>query len=57
MFVLLRRVHPYFIIIGTFVTAVLIGTLFLVLPISASNGKSIGFIDASTDIVLLNGIF
>ncbi len=56
---MLKRIHPYFIIILTFVTAVLIGTLFLALPISTSTGKSIGFVDAlfmSTSCVCVTGL-
>jgi len=56
---LLKRIHPYFIIILTFVTTVLIGTLFLALPISTSTGESIGFVNAlfmSTSCVCVTGL-
>lgn len=56
---MLKRIHPYFIIILTFVTTVLIGTLFLALPISTSTGESIGFVNAlfmSTSCVCVTGL-
>ena len=56
---LLRRIHPYYIIIFTFIGAILFGTLFLALPISTTTGKSLGFVDAffmSTSSVCVTGL-
>ena len=54
-----RKIHPYILIISSFVGVILLGTLFLILPISASDGKSIGFIDSlfmSTSAVCVTGL-
>lgn len=54
-----RRIHPYTIIIISFVITVLLGTMFLALPISSTTGKSIGFVDAlfmSTSSVCVTGL-
>lgn len=54
-----RKIHPYFIIILTFLGVILSGTLLLVLPVSSGNGKSIGFVDAlfmSTSATCVTGL-
>ena len=54
-----RKIHPYFIIILTFLGVILTGTLFLVLPVSGTNNKSIGFVDSlfmSTSAVCVTGL-
>ena len=54
-----RKIHPYILIISSFVGVILLGTLFLILPISASDGISIGFIDSlfmSTSAVCVTGL-
>ena len=54
-----RKIHPYILIISSFVGVILLGTLFLLLPISAKNNQSIGFIDSlfmSTSAVCVTGL-
>ena len=54
-----KKIHPYFIIILTFLAVILTGTLLLVLPVSSSTGKSIGFVDSlfmSTSAVCVTGL-
>ena len=54
-----RKIHPYFIIILTFLGVIFTGTLFLLFPVSGGNGKSIGFVDAlfmSTSAVCVTGL-
>lgn len=54
-----RKIHPYILIISSFVGVILLGTLFLILPISAKSGQSIGFIDSlfmSTSAVCVTGL-
>lgn len=54
-----KKIHPYFIIILTFLGVILTGTLFLLLPVSSANGKSIGFVDSlfmSTSAVCVTGL-
>ena len=54
-----KKIHPYFIIILTFLGVILTGTFFLVLPVSSSTGKSIGFVDSlfmSTSAVCVTGL-
>ena len=54
-----KKIHPYLIIIFTFISVVLIGTIFLVLPISTTSGNSLGFVDAlfmSTSCVCVTGL-
>lgn len=54
-----RKIHPYVIIILTFLGVILTGTLFLVLPISGMHNKSIGFVDSlfmSTSAVCVTGL-
>lgn len=41
-----KKIHPYMIIIFSFLCVILIGTLFLALPISSVSGKTFGFIDS-----------
>ena len=41
-----RKIHPYMLIIFSFLCVILVGTLLLVLPISSQDGKSFGFIDS-----------
>ena len=56
---MIRKIHPYLQIIATFVGVVLIGTVLLVLPISSTSGKSLGFVDAlfmSTSCVCVTGL-
>ena len=55
----IKRIHPYYIIIFTFISAILIGTLFLALPISTTSGNSLGFVDSlfmSTSCVCVTGL-
>ncbi len=54
-----KKIHPYFIIILTFLGVILTGTFFLVLPVSGAHGKSIGFVDSlfmSTSAVCVTGL-
>ena len=54
-----KKIHPYFIIILTFLGVILTGTLLLLLPVSSSTGKSIGFVDSlfmSTSAVCVTGL-
>ena len=54
-----RKIHPYILIISSFVSVILLGTLLLLLPISAKDGNSIGFIDSlfmSTSAVCVTGL-
>lgn len=54
-----KKIHPYLIIILTFLAVILTGTFFLVLPVSGGNGKSIGFVNAlfeSTSAVCVTGL-
>lgn len=54
-----KKIHPYFIIILTFLGVILSGTLLLVLPVSGAHGKSIGFVDSlfmSTSAVCVTGL-
>ncbi|MCR5462349.1 MAG: H(+)-transporting ATPase [bacterium] len=54
-----KKIHPYFIIILTFLGVILTGTIFLLFPVSGGNGKSIGFVDAlfmSTSAVCVTGL-
>jgi len=54
-----RKIHPYVIIILTFLGVILTGTFFLVLPISGMHNKSIGFVDSlfmSTSAVCVTGL-
>ena len=54
-----RKIHPYFIIILTFLGVIFTGTLFLLFPVSGGNGKSIGFVDSlfmSTSAVCVTGL-
>ncbi|MBP5445805.1 MAG: hypothetical protein J6Y28_06500 [Acholeplasmatales bacterium] len=54
-----KKIHPYFIIILTFLGVILTGTFFLVLPVSSMSGKSIGFVDSmfmSTSAVCVTGL-
>ena len=54
-----KKIHPYFIIILTFLAVIFTGTLLLVLPVSSSTGKSIGFVDSlfmSTSAVCVTGL-
>ena len=41
-----KKIHPYMIIIFSFLCVILVGTLFLALPISSTSGKSFGFVDS-----------
>ena len=54
-----KKIHPYVIIILTFLGVILTGTFFLVLPISGMHNKSIGFVDSlfmSTSAVCVTGL-
>ena len=54
-----KKIHPYFIIILTFLGVILSGTLLLLLPVSSGNGKSIGFVDSlfmSTSATCVTGL-
>ena len=54
-----RKIHPYLVIILTFLGVILTGTLLLVLPVSSGNGKSIGFVDSlfmSTSATCVTGL-
>ena len=54
-----KKIHPYLIIILTFLGVILSGTFFLVLPVSGAHGKSIGFVDSlfmSTSAVCVTGL-
>ncbi len=54
-----RKIHPYILIISSFVGVILLGTLFLLLPISSSDNESIEFIDSlfmSTSAVCVTGL-
>ena len=41
-----KKIHPYTLIIFSFLCVILIGTFLLMLPISSTTGKSFGFIDS-----------
>ena len=53
-----RKIHPYILIILTFIGVILIGTALLALPISSTKNQSFGLIDslfmATTDAMQLN---
>ena len=54
-----KKIHPYLIIILTFLGVILAGTFFLVLPVSGTDGKSIGFVNSlfmSTSAVCVTGL-
>lgn len=54
-----KKIHPYFIIILTFLGVIFTGTLFLLLPVSSADGKSIGFVNSlfmSTSAVCVTGL-
>ena len=54
-----KKIHPYFIIILTFLGVILSGTIFLLFPVSGGDGKSIGFVNAlfmSTSAVCVTGL-
>lgn len=54
-----KKIHPYIYIILTFIAVIMIGTILLVLPISSSSGKSIGFVNSlfmSTSSVCVTGL-
>ncbi len=41
-----KKIHPYMLIIFSFICVILAGTILLLLPISSADGKSIGFVDS-----------
>ncbi len=41
-----RKIHPYMLIIISFLCVILVGTCLLALPISSVDGKSFGFVDS-----------
>ena len=54
-----KKIHPYILIICSFVGVILIGALLLLLPISSANNESIGFMDSlfmSTSAVCVTGL-
>ena len=54
-----KKIHPYLIIILTFLGVIFTGAILLVLPVSGANGKSIGFVDSmfmSTSAVCVTGL-
>ncbi len=54
-----RKIHPYFLIIITFVSVILAGTIMLVLPIATTSRTTMGFVDAlfmSTSSVCVTGL-
>ena len=54
-----KKIHPYFIIILTFLAVIFSGTILLLLPVSSATGKSIGFVDSlfmSTSAVCVTGL-
>ena len=54
-----KKIHPYFIIILTFLGVIFSGTILLLLPVSSATGKSIGFVDSlfmSTSAVCVTGL-
>ena len=56
---IIKKIHPYVLIILTFLFVILIGTCFLALPISSSSGKSFGFVNSlfmSTSAVCVTGL-
>lgn len=53
------KIHPYMIIISTFLGVILIGTILLVMPFASTTGKSIGFVDSlfmATSSVCVTGL-
>lgn len=53
------KIHPYVIIIMTFLGAILIGTILLLMPFASTTGKSFGFVDSlfmSTSAVCVTGL-
>ena len=55
----MRKIHPYFQIILTFIVVILTGTICLVLPIATTSRESMGFVDAlfmSTSSVCVTGL-
>ena len=53
------RIHPYMIIISSFLSVILIGTILLVMPFASTTGKSIGFVDSlfmATSSVCVTGL-
>ena len=54
-----RKIHPYILIILTFIGVILIGTALLALPISSTNNQSFGLIDSlfmATSCVCVTGL-
>lgn len=54
-----KRIHPYLLILLTFLITILVGTIALVLPFASKSGKSIGFVNAlfmSTSAVCVTGL-
>ena len=41
-----KKIHPYMLIIFSFICVILVGTILLLLPISSASGESIGFVDS-----------
>ena len=53
------KIHPYMIIISSFLSVILIGTILLVMPFASTSGKSIGFVDSlfmATSSVCVTGL-
>ncbi len=53
------KIHPYMIIIFSFLSVILIGTILLVMPFASTTGKSIGFVDSlfmATSSVCVTGL-
>ena len=54
-----KSIHPYILIILTFIGTILLGTVFLVMPFASKSGKSFGFVDSlfmSTSAVCVTGL-
>ncbi len=54
-----KKIHPYIIIIMTFIGVILVGTFLLLLPFSSKSGKSFGFVDSlfmATSAVCVTGL-
>lgn len=54
-----KKIHPYIIIISSFVAVILVGTCLLLMPFASTNGKTFGFVDSlfmATSAVCVTGL-
>ena len=56
---IIKKIHPYILIIMTFLFVILAGTLLLLMPFASASGKSFGFVNSlfmSTSAVCVTGL-